>query len=126
MTLDADGSARADEGEAISFSGAWTPEHLVLTALARCIRASLRHHAVRASLEHSAEVAAHGTVWERDDGSWGFVELECAIDAALSPQPPPEELEAFLARTERGCFVGSSLRPSPTYRWRLNGTDVRS
>ena len=34
----------------------------------------------------------------------------------------PAELAALLAKAERDCFVGASLKPSPRYRWRVNGT----
>ena len=31
--------------------------------------------------------------------------------------PPGDELAALLAKAERDCFVGASLKPSPSYRW---------
>jgi hypothetical protein len=36
--------------------------------------------------------------------------------------PPGDELPALLSKAERDCFIGASLKPSPRYRWRVNGT----
>ena len=101
-----------------AFDPAWTPEHLVLAALARCSLAALAHHARRDGVSVEASATARGSVSRRDDGSWGFVEIECAVDALLDPEPPdPREL---LARAERGCFIGASLEPRPRYAWTVN------
>ena len=43
------------------------------------------------------------------------------LDLELDPEPPPEELEALLAKAERDCFVGASLTVEPAYSWRVNG-----
>ena len=94
----------------------------MLAALADCTLRSLAHHADRASLWVEATAAATGAVFERDDGTWGFVELQCRIDATIEPKP--EDLRSLLDRAERGCFVGSSLEPPPSYRWRVNAADV--
>ncbi|MBA3413102.1 MAG: OsmC family protein [Actinobacteria bacterium] len=99
----------------------WTPEHLVLAALARCSLASLAFHVRRAELDFVASATASGAVARREDGGWGFVDLECALDVELEPALPQEELSALVARAERGCFVGASLSPRPQYRWQLNG-----
>jgi organic hydroperoxide reductase OsmC/OhrA len=109
----------------IEFGADWTPEHLVLAALARCVLTSLAYHARRSSLPLSATARATGAVTERDDGSWGFVEIECRVDAELS-EPIGDDVETLLARAERGCFVGGSLRPRPVYRWLVNGAEVRA
>ena len=124
VALDEDGRFAADGGAPATFGDEWTPEHLVLAALADCSLTSLSHHARRSSLEVSASAAATGAVFERDDGSWGFVEIECRIDATLEPEPSADDVRALLARAERGCFVGASLEPRPAYRWRVNGTEV--
>lgn len=102
-----------------AFDPAWTPEHLVLAALARCSLAALAHHARKDGISVDASATARGAVSRRDDGSWGFVEIECAVDARLDPQPSdPRDL---LARAERGCFIGASLEPRPRYAWTVNG-----
>jgi organic hydroperoxide reductase OsmC/OhrA len=94
-----------------AFDPAWTPEHLVLAALARCSLAALDHHARKDGISVEASATARGAISRRDDGSWGFVEIECAVDARLDPEP--SGTGDLLARAERGCFIGASLAPAP-------------
>lgn len=106
-----------DGDDPSAFDPAWKAEHLVLAALARCSLASLAHHAKKDGLSVEAEARARGVVSLRDDGSWGFVVIECEVDARLDPEAAdPSDL---LARAERGCFIGASLRPPPRYRWTI-------
>jgi uncharacterized OsmC-like protein len=121
VAIDEAGLASPDGREPLDFPDGWTPEHLVLTALAACSLASLAHHLKRAGREHAASASATGAVTRREDGRWGFVELECRVDLELEPEPPAEELAELLRKAERGCFIGASLHPHPTYRWRING-----
>jgi organic hydroperoxide reductase OsmC/OhrA len=104
-----------------AFDPAWTPEHLVLAALARCSLAALAHHARKDGISVEASAAARGAVSRRVDGSWGFVEIECAVDVRLDPEP--SDIHDLLARAERGCFIGASLAPAPNYVWTVNGPD---
>ena len=108
-----------DSREPAAFDPAWTPEHLLLAALARCSLGALAHHAKRDGLTAEASARATGAVSRREDGSWGFVEIECAIEATL--EPAPSDPADLLARAERGCFVGASLSPKPRYEWIVNG-----
>ena len=125
VTLERDGTIAAEGNEAIRFEDEWTPEHLLLAALARCCVGALRIHASRHSLELVGTAHASGTVGRRDDGSWGFVELECRASIELLPPPDVETLLDLVAKAERGCFIGGSLRPKPAYAWTVNGHEVR-
>ena len=110
-----------DGDDPSAFDPAWKAEHLLLAALARCSLASLTHHARKDGLSVEADARASGVVSLRDDGSWGFVEIECAVDARLDPAPAdPSDL---LARAERGCFIGASLVPAPHYAWTFSDLD---
>ena len=120
----ADGTMRADGDVPTTFPDGWSPDHLLLAALVRCVLKSLDHHAQRAEIETSGSGAARGTVTQReDDGRYAFVEIEVELQASLSPQPEPEPLHELLAKAERDCFVGASLTVKPTYRWRIGGAD---
>jgi organic hydroperoxide reductase OsmC/OhrA len=119
VAVDRDGRVAAEGGAAVHFGHEWTAEHLVLAALARCSLAALAYHARRDGLWLQASAKAQGIVTRRPDGVWGFVELECAIDARLDPSPA--DPGGLLARAERGCFVGTSLEPRPRYAWTVNG-----
>src|SRR5690242_9954378 len=124
VDLDEAGLASPDGRKPLDFPDGWTPEHLVLTALAACSLSSLRHHVGRTEAEHTATAHATGAVTRREDGRWGFVEIECRIEVELRPEPTRELLDELVRKAERGCFVGASLHPHPAYRWRVNGRDL--
>ncbi|HKF14542.1 MAG TPA: OsmC family protein [Gaiellaceae bacterium] len=122
ITLD-EGGLTAD-GEPIQLADA-SAEHLLLAALARCSIASLEHFARQRSIETSASAYASGTVTRRaEDDRYGFVNIECKLDVRFDPEPKDGELEPLLRSAEWGCFIGASLRPTPGYKWRVNGRDL--
>jgi uncharacterized OsmC-like protein len=123
VTLDRAGRHAAEVGAPVEFGAEWSAEHLVLAGLAQCITTSLRHFARQRGAGVVAAATASGTVTRRDDGRYGFVEIDCALDVEIDPEP--DALEELLDRAEWGCFIGASLVPKPTYRWRVNGRDVR-
>ena len=124
VAVDSAGQPAHEAGGTLHLDDGWTAEHLVLVALARCSLIALDYHARREALTVEAAASATGVVGPRDDGSWGFVELDCQIDASLSPDPAPARIPALAARAERGCFIGQSLTPKPRYRWTINGEEV--
>jgi organic hydroperoxide reductase OsmC/OhrA len=124
VAVDRDGRVAAERGAAVHFGHEWTAEHLMLAALARCSLASLAYHARTDDLWLQASAKASGSVARRADGTWGFVEIRCAVDARLDPDP--RDVEGLLGRAERGCFVGASLDPRPLYAWTLNGATARA
>ena len=123
IELDRAGRLTADGRAPLELDPAWTPEHLVLAGLVRCTLQSLRFHADRAGVDFLASAAASARVTRReDDERYGFVEIE--VDLDLEIEPVPYEVGELLEKAERDCFVGASLRPSPRYRWRVNGSGV--
>lgn len=116
---DRDGDPLPDGGET------WTPEHLLLVALARCAMTSLRHHARRAGSALTASARAEGTVTRREtDGRFAFVEIGLDLTASLDPAPADDVLPQILAKAERDCFVGASLSVTPTYRFTVDGKEI--
>lgn len=124
VAVDRAGRVSAGAGAPAHLGKEWTPEHLLLVALARCVVAALAYHARREDLWLQASAEARGKVARREDGSWGFVEIECTVDARLDPEPA--DARDLLARAARGCFIGASLEPTPTYVWLVNGRSVPS
>jgi uncharacterized OsmC-like protein len=123
--LDRTGRVTADGQSPLELDAAWTPEHLVLAGLVRCTLQSLRFHAAPLEIDFVAEGSAAAMITRRaDDGRYAFVEIDVKLDLQLDPVPPGEELAALLAKAERDCFIGASLKPSPRYRWTVNGTAV--
>jgi organic hydroperoxide reductase OsmC/OhrA len=123
ISLDREGRVALEGNDLQELDASWTPEHLVLTGLARCSIASLRHFARQRGIEVAAAASVSSRVTRRDDGSYGFVTLDVIVDATLSPAP--DDLDELLAKAEWGCFIGASLTPKPAYTWRVNGEQVR-
>lgn len=124
-SLERDGCLLAAGGSPLRPGEAWTPEHLVLAGVMACTLKSLRYFAAGAAVSATAE--ASGVVARREeDGLYGLVELEVSFEVELEPAPAPGELPGLLARAERGCFVGNSLRAKPRYVWKVNGEPVEA
>jgi organic hydroperoxide reductase OsmC/OhrA len=124
VTLDHDWNAESDRGGAPlpSDESNWTPEHLVLAALARCVLTSLDHHAGRAGVAAVSSASAAGKVTRRDvDDRFAFVEID--VDCTVDLDPPQERDAAreLVTRAERDCFVAASLTVKPRYAWTVGG-----
>ena len=124
INLDEEGALSAD-GEPVPLGEGVEAEHLLLAGLARCSVSSLAYFARMRKIETKATAHASGTVTRReDDDRYAFTELEVQMDVDLEPEPDPETLRKLVESAEWGCFVGASLKPAPTYKWRVNGTDL--
>ena len=124
VSVDRDGTARSGEGGSpLAEEDAWSPEHLVLAGLARCILTSLDYHARRNEIKVNGSTEARGEVAQRDtDGRHAFVHIKVDVDVTLNPKPQsPREL---VAKAERDCFVGASLTAKPRYHWTVNGEEL--
>jgi uncharacterized OsmC-like protein len=121
VALDRAGRVTADGHAPLDLDPSWTPEHLVLAGLVRCTLQSLRFHSEREAIDFVASASVSGKVTRRpEDGRYAFVDIDVELDLELEPVPPGDELAALLAKAERDCFIGASLKPSPRYRWRVN------
>ena len=97
----------------------WSADHLLLAALVRCSIDSFTYHARRAGHEVTAAGSAHGTITQsEDDGRYRFVEISLRIDVGLDPRA--DDAPALIAKAERDCFVGASLRVKPEYEWHVS------
>lgn len=118
VEVDSDDTMRADGTASVSLAAEWSPDHLLLAALVRCVLMSLEYHARRGGIATSGSGSARGLVTRREaDGRYAFVEIDVDLQASLSPRPDAETLQELLAKAERDCFVGASLTVKPTYRW---------
>ena len=125
VSVDRDGTAHSVEGGSpLPDEEAWSPEHLVLAGLARCILVSLRYHARRSEIEVNGGADARAEVNQRDtDGRYAFVRIKVDVDVRLDPKPGT--VRELLSKAERDCFVGASLTAKPRYRWTVNGEELR-
>jgi len=126
VDTDPDWTARSDRGGLeLPRDDAWTPEHLVLAALARCTLTSLEYHARRAGLAATAAVTTRGVVTRREtDGQFAFVDISAKLELDVEPRPEPQALRDLVAKAERDCFVGASLTARPAYTWTIDGKEL--
>ncbi len=124
VSVDRDGTARSENGGSpIPQEDAWSPEHLVLAGLARCILTSLRYHARRDEIEVAGGTEARAEVAQRDtDGRFAFVRVKVDVDVTLDPKPAA--VRELTGKAERDCFVGASLTTKPRYHWTVNGEEL--
>ena len=95
----------------------WSADHLLLAALVRCSIDSFAHHARKAGHEVAASGEAQGKITKSgEDGRYRFVEIDVRIDAQLTPRT--NEVDDLIAKAERDCFVGASLKPE--YQWHVS------
>jgi hypothetical protein len=67
----------------------------------------------------TAAGSARGTVTKSgDDDRYRLVEVHVEIDARLEPRAA--DAAALIAKSERDCFVGASLKIEPEYQWRVS------
>lgn len=123
VSLDETWDARSDRAGGVlpgADEASWTPEHLLLAALARCTLTSLRYHCVRAGITLTSNAASRGTVTRRDeDGRFAFVEIVFEGEVAFEPKPDEAAVAELLEKAERDCFIGASLTAEPTYSWKV-------
>ena len=124
VALDPAGRMTAEGDEPLETGAGWTPEHLLLAAVARCGVNSLAWFAGKDGIEVVAEAKATGVVARREDARNAFVDIQCHLEVQLSPEPEEGKLRPLLMRAERGCFIGNSLSPHPQYSWVVNGREI--
>lgn len=126
VSVDRDRIVRSSRGgSSIAPDEAWSAEHLVLAGLVRCTLTSVDHQARRAGLTAVGEGRAHGVVTKRDeDGLYAFVDVESQLEIELDAALDQAAVREFVAKAERGCFVGNSLTAKPRYRWTVNGEEI--
>jgi organic hydroperoxide reductase OsmC/OhrA len=90
-------------------AGYWSPEDLLVSAVATCFALTLAAVAERGDAPLlDATITATGHLTHRDDGKFGFVVIE--IDAALETVPGGEEAARRAARAaEERCLVTQAL-----------------
>jgi peroxiredoxin-like protein len=95
-----------------SFDGpgdAWSPEHLLLSAVATCFLFTLRAVAKVSKLElAAADVEAAGTV-DRHEGVTRFTSITLRPQITVAAGIDHERVRHAVEKTERACLVSASL-----------------
>lgn len=113
VTLAHDGVPALTSSPPIEFGGpgdAWSPEGLMVGAVADCFILTFRAVARAAKLSWSdLEVRVEGTL-ERVDGITAFTAFELHAMLTLDPGADEAIALAALERAERGCLISNSLK----------------
>jgi organic hydroperoxide reductase OsmC/OhrA len=128
VELSAAGELRDENDIALEAPAEWSPEHLLLAALARCSLKSLRYHARPKGVGISSASGSSRTLVTRreTEGGYALVETDVELAVRLESEPESDALAELLALAERDCYVGSSLTAEPRYRWTANGRTIDS
>lgn len=107
-----------DAGPALDFTvppefggetGFWTPEHLLLAAVASCYVATFRGMAGKSNLEfHAIEVSVQGVI-EKQDGYLSFTKIILRPQVRLEREEDRERATRLLEKADHGCLIARSL-----------------
>ncbi len=89
--------------------GHWTPEHMLIAAVASCYVGTFSTIAQMSKFEFlDLDVTVNGTLAREDDG-WRFSEIVICPKLVLADEDKRERGERLLKKAERSCLVVRSL-----------------
>jgi peroxiredoxin-like protein len=104
---------------AISFSpppdflgeaGRWTPEHLLVAAVASCFISTFEGMAQTSRLEFdSLQLASEGILTKQDSG-WRFTEIRLRPVVTLRKKEDRDRATRLLEKAEKSCLIARSLQ----------------
>ena len=87
----------------------WTPEHLLLAAVATCYVATFRAMAENSKLEcEGLEVNVAGTI-EKLEGGFKFTKIVVGPTVAIREESDRQRAERLVEKAEKVCLVSRSL-----------------
>jgi organic hydroperoxide reductase OsmC/OhrA len=90
-------------------AGVWSPEDLLVAAVASCYSVTLVAVAERRELPlHTLHVSGTGHLTGRDDGRFGFVAIELTA-VIRTDEPAIEAMERAAKHAGRACLVSMAL-----------------
>jgi peroxiredoxin-like protein len=89
--------------------GLWTPEHLLLGAVATCYVATFRAVAEASKLlVDQMEVSVEGTI-EKQEGGFRFTRIVLKPTVKIEKAEDHQRAERLIAKAERACLISRSL-----------------
>lgn len=93
-------------------TGLWTPEHMLLGAVAACFVATFRGVARASKLEFQGiDVSVEGII-EKQEGGLRFTKVHVRPDVTIFQDADRERATLVLEKTERLCLIARSLSAS--------------
>ncbi len=94
--------------------GLWTPEHMLVAAVATCFTATFRVLAERSKLEvHALEVPVEG-VLEREEKGYRFTEILLRPQVTILKESDRVRTLLLVEKAEKACLVSRSLNSKIT------------
>lgn len=113
VILESEGLPQIESSPPVEFDGpgdAWSPETLLMAALADCFILTFRAVASARKLEWSElTVALNGTL-DRPERISQFTAFELHATLKVAPGTDAEQAKAALQRAEQGCLISNSLK----------------
>ncbi len=97
----------------VEFDGpgdAWSPEGLLVAAVADCFILTFRAIARARELAWVSLAVEVTGVLDRAEGVTAFVRFDVVARLEVTPGTDPAQAEAALQRAERGCLISNSLK----------------
>jgi organic hydroperoxide reductase OsmC/OhrA len=92
----------------------WSPEMLMVAAVADCLVLTFRAVAKLSKLQWNNLVCnAQGTV-DRSDGVTRFTGIHLRVDLSIPAGSDLTKAQSILEKAEKACLVGNSLKCTPT------------
>jgi peroxiredoxin-like protein len=89
--------------------GQWTPEHLLLAAVASCLVATFRGMSTKSKLEFPRiDVTVKGNI-EKQDGCLCFTKIILHPEVLIGREEDRERTTRLLEKAERACLIARSL-----------------
>lgn len=129
VILASEGLEALDTAPPLEFDGpgdCWSPETLLIGAVADCFALTFRAIAKASSFPWKGlQVLASGTL-ERVDGGPRFSAVQVEATLLVSPDVEPERARRLLEKAERGCLITRSLVCDSTLvsRVEVSGTET--
>lgn len=123
--VDEAGKLHADGAHSLSADTGWTPEHLLLAALARRAVMSLR----RLAAADGRQVHGRATASADLGGSAAAPSLDAVrvgLDVEIAPPPGADDLAALLRAAERDTGWAVPLALPVRFSWRVNDARVEA
>ena len=89
--------------------GLWTPEHMLVGAVATCYVSTFRAIAEYSKLPfHGMDVKVEGTI-EKQEGGFRFTNIVLRPNIAIEKPEDRDRTQRLLEKAERACLVSRSL-----------------
>ncbi len=99
--------------------GRWTPEHLLLTALASCFTTTFQAIAGYSKFEYTdLQVETEGTV-RKDESGYNFREIVIRPTLTIPHEDSRDRAVNLLKKTKALCLVSKTLATPPTMELRV-------